>query len=150
MLSGEDEPEWKKHRVEYALLHVSQKKHKRHFNEKGQIFQRHCNKVSFIEINLNKIYESMWYNIKLNANKWNNEYIRFKSDRVTPKASSIDSSRVGGLANNWTRCQNQMMTPMTMGKKKVFSESHTLVNPPFWLMAISQTSAMGPSPRLFS
>ena len=65
-----------------------------------------------------------------------------------PRANSIDSSRVGGLAKSLTRLQNQMMTPMTSGKNTVFKDIHTLVKPPFWLMAIRKTSAMGPSPWL--
>ena len=69
---------------------------------------------------------------------------------MIPRPRSMDSSRVGGLARRRTRRQNQIITPMTNGKKTVFSESQTLVKPPFWLMATNQRSAIGPRARLFS
>jgi hypothetical protein len=56
---------------------------------------------------------------------------RFKNVKEHPKASRVFSRSVGSLGNWLILLQNQKISPRTKGKKTDFSESQTLVNPPF-------------------
>lgn len=66
---------------------------------------------------------------------------KLRKVRAAPRDINIFSRREGGRAIKLRRLQNQTISIMMMGKKRVLRVTHTLVKPPFWFMATSQMSA---------